>query len=135
MDMDREGLRALHQVRSLTDAEDGNGIHRLPGGVYGFTYAPGLPDTPLFREIRRHCFEVHKLGDDSVALVGFLSQELAERLETGLESMSLELVPDAGEQASTLVSIPLSRVVNRREHSIREKGALSLQIAPVTAAC
>jgi len=35
-------LRALHQVRSLTEAEEGNGIHRLPGGVYGSTYAPGL---------------------------------------------------------------------------------------------
>ena len=72
--------------------------------------------------------------DESVVLVGYLSPELAERLQTGQESMSLELFPDADDQASRLVSIPLSRVVSRREYSTREKGALGLQVAPVAAA-
>ena len=45
---DQEQLRAAHGVRLVTETEEGTGVDRLPGGVYGFTYSPGLPNAPLF---------------------------------------------------------------------------------------
>src|SRR6185436_6777088 len=45
---DQELLREAHQVRVVSEAEEGTGVNALPGGVYGFTYSPGLPSAPLF---------------------------------------------------------------------------------------
>jgi hypothetical protein len=39
---DQEALRVAHQVRPVADTEEGTGVNALPGGVYGYTYAPGL---------------------------------------------------------------------------------------------
>ena len=50
---DQELLRTAHQVRLVSAEEEGTSLSGLPGGVYGFSYSPGLPGAPLFA-IRSH---------------------------------------------------------------------------------
>ena len=45
---EQEALRAAHGVRLVSGGEEGTGLNALPGGLYGFTYSPGLASAPLF---------------------------------------------------------------------------------------
>ena len=127
---ERAALRAKHQVRSLTDREDGTGLHRLPNGVCGFTYAPGPRDAPLFRTPRPHTFEVHKLADGKVMLVGYVAPEVAARIENDPQLVEVRLFPAPRNEANTLVSLPLTRMVRHREFSTRDGGAFEMHLGP-----
>ena len=125
-----ELLRARHQVRPLSDPEEGFGIDRLPNGVYGFTYAPDKPSAPLFRNNPYHSFEMHKLPDGAAFIVGFVSLETAEKIDAGKEALHIDLFPEPQEGAQTLAAVPCSRVTHHRELSIRE-GKLDLELGPL----
>ena len=127
---ERASLRAKHRVRDLTDLEDGTGLHRLPNGVYGFTYAPGPKDTPLFRTFRPHTFEMHKLADGKVLLVGYVSGELATRIQSDREPVEVRLFPGPRGEANTLVSLPFARMIRYREFSTRDGGAFEMSVEP-----
>ena len=130
----REALRARHQVRALKDSEEGLGVYRLPAGVYGFTYSPLLQDFPLFQTSRLKTFEVHKLGNESIVLIGFVNEQTASDLENAGDEITARLFPDVREDAARLVAIPLSRVNRIKEYSTRETGGLELKIEPSRAA-
>ncbi len=121
-----EALRTQHQVRPVSGEEDGNGFERLPGGVYGFTYAPMQANRPLFSKKTRQSFEIHKLAGGEAVIVGFLPEDTAARVEAGGEALEIRLFPDPDQDAVRPVSVPLSRVVRSREASLREIGALDL---------
>ena len=69
----QETLRQTHQVRLVSAAEEGSGVNALPGGVYGFTYSPALPNAPLFATRRYRSYETHKLASGEVLVIGFAS--------------------------------------------------------------
>ena len=46
--VDQTAIRDAHGVRLVSEAEEGTGVNALPGGVYGYTYSPGLTNAPLF---------------------------------------------------------------------------------------
>ncbi len=125
---EREALRARNEVRLVTEQEEGFGVERLPPGVYGFTYSPGVANSPLFRKRVYHSLEVHKLPDSSVALIGFLPEEIAARVEAGEEALDIRLFPEPESEATRAVSIPLARVKKVSEFSMREAGRLALQL-------
>jgi len=127
-DQEREALRAQHQVRPLTEPEDGCGLPWLPDGVYGYTCAVGQRDAPLFSKRIEQGFEVHKRLDGSVHLVGYVSPEDASQMNTVEESARIHLFPDPHEGANTLVSVPLSRVLRHKEHSQRMESGLELEL-------
>jgi hypothetical protein len=54
---DQEALRMAHQVRLVNSEEEGTGVNGLVGGVYGFTYSPGLVNAPLFAMRRYRSYE------------------------------------------------------------------------------
>ncbi|MBI1790098.1 MAG: hypothetical protein HYR60_21405 [Acidobacteria bacterium] len=122
-EQERERLREEHGVRLVSDSEDGRGLHRLPGGVYGFTYSPGLPDTPLFRKRGPLSFEVHKHSGGEVFLIGYLPPEAEPATE-------IHLAPSSREDATRIVAIPMSRVARIRQHSTRESGTLEAWLEP-----
>src|SRR5277367_559002 len=68
-----QDLRTRHQVRALTPEEEGTAIAVLPSGVYGFTYAPGQPEVPLFSKNSYHSFEMHKAADGTEYVLGFVT--------------------------------------------------------------
>src|SRR5688572_8955948 len=85
---DQELLRVAHQVRVVADDEEGNGVNRLPGGVFGFTYSPGLPNAPLFAVRRYRSYETHKLPSGDVFVIGFAKPDVARELSTASQEMT-----------------------------------------------
>src|SRR5215510_162725 len=88
---DQEALRMAHQVRLVNDSEEGTGVNGLPGGVYGFTYSPGLTNAPLFAIRRYRSYETHKLPSGDVFVIGFAKPETARVLSTANEEMTLQI--------------------------------------------
>lgn len=127
----QEGLRATHQVRVITDAEEGTGVNALPAGVYGFTYAPALPNAPIFSVRRFRSFETHKLRDGEVRIIGFVSAGHAKALSSSAADFEIVLQPEPEPGADTLVTIPYPRIRHHRQYAVRTEHGLTLQLAPL----
>jgi len=105
-----EALRASHKVRPLNGEEEGSPAASLPPGVYGFTYAPGQPEVPLFSKHNYHSFEVHKLADGTEYLIGFVTPSEASDIAAAKEGAAIRLFPAPWENSQSLVSIPASGI-------------------------
>ena len=108
-----EDLRALHQVSLVDEKAESSDVAHLPGGIYGFTYSP-LQATPMFRKKATQSFEVHKLADDNVHLIGFLTEAQASRVAISSEELEVRLYPEPREEAFRAASIPVSRILSSR---------------------
>ncbi|MEW6323360.1 MAG: hypothetical protein AB1635_20000 [Acidobacteriota bacterium] len=124
----RERLRAAHQVRLVEPAQEGTSVEHLPDGVYGFTYSPALA-APLFRQFRYQSFEMHRASGDAF-IVGFVSPVDANRLREATDVIDLTLQHDVSGDATVLVGLPYSRIVQHRQYSIRNAPGLSVRIRP-----
>jgi hypothetical protein len=113
---EQEALRAAHQLRLLSGAEEGVGVDALPGGVYGFTYSPGLVNSPLFAVRRFRCYETHKLADGETYLIGFATPEAAAQLETAAEA-TLLIQPEPDDESRVMVRVPYSRIRRHRGYA------------------
>jgi hypothetical protein len=127
---DQEALRVAHQVRSVSPAEEGNGVNALPGGVYGFTYSPGLPNAPLFAIRRYRTYEIHKLPGGDVFIVGFARPEVARELSTASQDMTLQIHPQAEQGFETLVTIPYSRIRRHRQYAAPNEDGFAVTVMP-----
>ena len=127
---EQEALRAAHQVRLVTSAEEGSGVDVLPGGVYGFTYSPGLPSAPLFAVRRYRCYETHKLPSGDVFVVGFAKREVAQELSTTPTEMTLQVRPMAEDDHQTLVTIPYSRIHHHRQQAAPNQSGFTVTVKP-----
>ena len=127
-----EDLRTKHQVKLVSDEEEGAGIDRLPGGVYGFTYSPAADNFPLFKKREINSYETHKLPDGSTILIGYLTKEEADSLDTTKEAAVLHLFPVPKDNASTLVTLPMARVQGHKENSQREGKGLEVRVGPAS---
>ena len=124
-------LRAVHRVTLISQSQEGNSVEQLAGGVYGFTYAP-QEAAPLFGKKMYHNFEIHKLQDGSVHLVGFVTEAEAGQLETG-SAVAVNLYPDPYQQAVNAVSVPVARVTKTHGPARDLGNALRLQLAATDA--
>lgn len=125
-----EDLRTQHQLRRVSEEENGTGIDRLPKGVYGFTYSPAADNFPLFKKRDLNCYEAHKLPDGSALLLGYLTKEEASQLASNKKTSILHLFPDLNEKATELVIIPMAQVVGHKENSQREGKGFEIHVAP-----
>jgi hypothetical protein len=114
---DQEMLRTAHEVRVVAPAEEGTGVNALPGGVYGFTYSPGLPSAPLFAERRFRSYETHKLGDGEIYVIGFSDVETAAVLASATTEHTIQVQPEPDEKANVLVKVPYSRIRQHRQYA------------------
>src|SRR5215207_3312981 len=112
---DQDSLRSAHQVRIVTDAEEGTGVNALPGGVYGYTYSPGLPNAPLFTVRRYRSYETHKLPGGDVFVIGFAKPDVARELSTANQEMTVQIHPMPEGDHQTLLTIPYSRIRHHRQ--------------------
>ena len=125
---DQESLRGAHQVRIVTDAEEGNGVNNLPGGVYGFTYSPGLPNAPLFAARRYRSYETHKLPSGDVFVIGFAKADSARELSTATEEMTLQIHPQPEGDYGTLVTIPYSGIRHHRQYAAPNQDGFTVTV-------
>jgi hypothetical protein len=114
---EQQALRAAHDVRIVSPAEEGMGVNSLPGGVYGFTYSPALANAPLFAQRRFRCYETHKLAGGEVFVVGFTDVESAAALEAGSGEQTLVIQPEPDAAANVLVKVPYSRMRHHRQYA------------------
>ncbi len=127
---DQESLRAAHGVRLVTGAEEGSGDNALPGGTYGFTYSPGLPNAPLFAVRRYRSYEIHKLPGGDIYIVGFATPDAARELSTTVEEMSAQIHPQPEAGFDTLVTIPYSRIRRHRQYAAPNQDGFSVTVRP-----
>jgi hypothetical protein len=130
--VDQEALRSAHQVRLVTEAEEGTGVNALPGGIYGFTYSPGLANAPLFMVRRYRSYETHKLPSGEVFVVGFAKADVARELSTSGQEMTLQIHPQTEGEYTTLVTIPYSRIRHHRQYAAPNQDGFSVTVRPAT---
>lgn len=128
--VDQEALRIAHQVRLVTSDEEGSGVNALPGGVYGFTYSPGLASAPLFAVRRYRSYEIHKLPGGDVFVIGFARADVARELSTASAEMTLQLHPQPEKEFDTLMTIPYSRIRQHRQYAAPNQDGFSVTVAP-----
>ena len=128
----RESLRQQHGVRLITTEKEGTAAADLPPGVYGFTGSPVLA-SPMFAVYRYRNFEVHRLPGGP-AVIGFASAEDVGRLSVESSGpVEIHLLPDRDEHATEIVSVPYDRIVQHRQYSVRNAGAITLHVMPTSA--
>jgi hypothetical protein len=128
----RERLRRRHNVRLISSEHEGTAAGHLPPGAYGFTSSPVLA-SPLFSAYRYHNFEVHRLPAGP-AVVGFATpEEIARVAVDSGNPVEVHLFPDMDERATHIVCIPYDRIVQHRQYSVRDAGAITLQVLPAAA--
>ena len=128
----QETLRQVHQVRLVTAAEEGEGVNKLPGGVYGFTYSPALDNAPLFATRHYRSYETHKLANGEVLVVGFASPEAAAQLASARDETTLVIQPEPDEDASTLVAVPYARMRQHRQYAAPNQHGFTVTLVPVS---
>jgi hypothetical protein len=127
---DQALLRDAHQVRVVSDAEEGTGVGALPGGVYGFTYSPGLPSAPLFAIRRYRSYETHKLPSGDVFVIGFAKPDVAREVSTATQEMTLQIHPMPEGEYQTLVTIPYSRIRHHRQYAAPNQDGFTVTVQP-----
>jgi hypothetical protein len=128
--VDQEALRTAHQVRLVASHEEGNSVSALPGGVYGFTYSPGLPGAPLFAVRRYRSYETHKLPSGDVFVIGFAKADVARTLSTAMDEMTLQIHPQPEGEYGTLVTIPYSRIRQHRQYAAPNQDGFTVTVRP-----
>jgi len=116
-----EKLRAERKLKLISDPDAGSAAEFAPAGVYGFTYSPAAEGLPIFNKQHFQIFEVHKLTDESVHLIGFMTDEHAEAFRAAKTATELKLYPQPYEGAKRLVSVPRDRIMKAKPPS-REHG-------------
>jgi hypothetical protein len=127
---DQEALRQTHQVRIVNDAEEGTGVNALPGGVYGFTYSPGLPSAPLFSVRRYRSYETHKMLSGEIYVIGFAVADVARALSTATAEMTLQIHPQPEGQHDVLVTIPYSAIRRHRQYAAPNQDGFTVTVMP-----
>jgi hypothetical protein len=130
---DQEALRGAHQVRLVHDAEEGTGVNALPGGVYGFTYSPGLPNAPLFAARRYRSYEIHKLVSGETFIIGFVTREASAQMTSSTSEVVVQVQPQPDGDAATLVAVPYSRIRQHRQYAAPNQHGFAVRLAPVSA--
>lgn len=128
---DQETLRRVNQVRLVADAEEGTGVNALPGGVYGYTYSPGLSNAPLFATRRYRSYEIHKVAGGEAFITGFATPDEAARISTSHEDVTVHLQPEPDQDASVLVQVPYTRFRQHRQYAAPNQRGFAVTLIPV----
>jgi hypothetical protein len=125
---DQEELRTTHRVRVVSPSEEGTGVNGLPGGVYGFTYSPGLPNAPHFAERRYRSYETHKLANGEVYIIGFADLDTAAVLQSCASERTIQVHSEPDGDASVLVMVPYSRIQQHRQYAAPNQHGFTVTI-------
>jgi hypothetical protein len=127
----QETLRQTHRVRVVSADEEGVGVNALPGGVYGFTYSPALPNAPLFAARRFRSYETHKLAGGEILIVGFAPPDVAAQVSAAAGDVTIVIQPEPDDRATALVAIPYSRIRQHRQHAAPNQHGVTCQLNPL----
>jgi hypothetical protein len=108
--------RQVHQLRPLTEREEGAKIQDLPNGVYGFSTC----NVVSLNAKRGSTFslEIHKHDDGIVYYVGYASDEQIENYLTQQHNFHILTSPHPREQATSFFEIPVAFVSKCEERPL-----------------
>jgi hypothetical protein len=129
--VDQEQIRASHGVRLVDDREEGTGVNALPGGVYGYTYSPGLPNAPLFAARRFRSYETHKLGSAEVFVIAYADASAARQVASATADVTIRVHPEPSPDAGIMVKIPYSRIRQHRQYAAPNQDGFMVTLAKV----
>ena len=124
-----EAVRARNGVANLAGELEGSALASLHEYIFGFTYSPLSGSTPLFATRAVQSFEVHKLAGRTVRLLGFVKPGEASALSGSDEGLDVQLYPEPYGAATSLVEIPLERILKARPISRTDGNFLPLHLA------
>ena len=109
-------LRREHQLRPLTEREDGTKIQDVPNGIYGFS----MCSVVSLRAKRGNTFslEIHKHYDGIVYYVGYASDEDIGKYLAHQRNFHILTSPHSRERASSLFEIPIEFVSKCEERPL-----------------
>jgi hypothetical protein len=109
-------LRQEHELRPLTEREDGTKIPDLPNGIYGFS----MCSVVSLRAQRGNTYslEIHKHADGILYYVGYSSDDHIENYMTQQKHFHILMSPHSREGASSLFEIPVEFVSKCEERPL-----------------
>ena len=109
-------LRREHQLRPLTEREDGIKIQDVPHGIYGFS----MCNVVSLSAKRGNTFslEIHKHSDGIVYYVGYASDEEIGKYLAHQRNFHIVTSPHSREKASSLFEIPIEFVSKCEERPL-----------------
>lgn len=111
-------LRKAHQLRALTEREDGTKIQDLPNGIYGFA----MCNVESLSTKRGNTFalEIHKHDDGIVYYVGYASDEDIGKYLALQKNFHIVTFPHSTEKATSLFEIPVEFVSKCEARSFKD---------------
>jgi len=128
---DIEQLRNANRVVPVSKEDEGRGWAKISNGVYGFTYTPANTDGGLFLKQPRQSFEMHKLTDGSLQIIGFTTAEFAEKLKSP-GAQEIEVYPETRDSYTEMVQIPHERIVGSKVLNRDDFNKLKVNLKPIS---
>ncbi len=129
--VDQVEIRASHGVRLVGEVEEGTGVNALPGGVYGYTYSPGLTNAPLFAARRYRSYETHKLASGEVFVIAYADADTARQIASASADVTVLAHPEPSRDAGVIVKIPYSRIRQHSQYAAPNQDGFTVRVAPV----
>jgi|GEM_PF-4542074 len=132
-----EELRVIHNVRELDDLDNHQSIFKLPNGVYGYTVpwiintdstgvvgGTGVHRISLNAESKgTPVLEVHKISDDEIRIVGYVSENDYQRLiDLNRPQMEIYFLCKPFREYTRVISVPMSLLAHSYSRSLKNEG-------------
>ena len=130
--VDQVELHASHGVQLVGEVEEGAGVNALPGGVYGYTYSPGLINAPLFAARRYRSYETHKLTSGEVFVIAYADPNTAKQIASASADVTVLAHPEPSSDASAIVKIPYSRIRHHSQYAASNQDGFTVTVAPAS---
>lgn len=121
-------LRKSNNVKPIKEVESGKMLSEIPAGSYGFAgeayiggalQSSGINALELQPQAPLDWFELHKLSDGQIDLVGYVGPETLENVRLGLsQGEAITFYSDEWSDAANVVAVPLTKFVCSRARSI-----------------
>ena len=132
--VDQGEIRAAHGVRLVDDREEGTGVNALPGGVYGYTYSPGLLNAPIFATRRYRSYETHKLASGDVLVIAYADESAARQIASATTDVTVQVRPEPSPEAGSLVKVSYARIRRHRQISAPNQDGFTVTLSQVQSA-
>ena len=121
-------LRQAHQLRSLTEREDGMNLQDLPNGIYGFSMCSVVSLSA--KRGSTFSLEIHK-HDGIIFYVGYASDEDIEKYLTQQKNFHILMFPHSWERASSLFEVPIEFVSKCEERPVEDGYVFDLFVTAI----
>lgn len=121
-------LRHKHQLRPLTEREEGMKIEELPDGIYGFSMCGG----GALRATRGNTFSLEIQKHDGIIFyVGYASDEEIEQYLTRQKNFHILTSPHPRKGASSLFEIPVEFVSKCEKRPVGDESLFDLFVTTI----